>query len=187
MDNRKKILDSALRLFATRGYDATGVQEIVKRAGLSKPTLYHYFGSKQGLLEELVARQFANLTQAINSRFKPEDDLEKSLTQLAWLHFEYARDNEEFYKMLLIFWYSPQGSFTSKTAAGYMEKNMAFFVSALCASDKTAQQPQQQKEFQASSFMGLMNTYIGMAFHGYLELTRELAQKSVRNFLYGIV
>ena len=53
MDNRSAILSNALRLFAARGYDAVGIQEIVDEAGITKPTLYHYFGSKQGLLESL--------------------------------------------------------------------------------------------------------------------------------------
>src|SRR5215211_7966667 len=53
--NRALILDRALGLFAARGYDAVGVQEIVEAAGVTKPTLYHYFGSKRGLLEALVA------------------------------------------------------------------------------------------------------------------------------------
>ncbi len=32
------------------GYDAMGIQRIVEAARITKPTLYHYFGSKQGLL-----------------------------------------------------------------------------------------------------------------------------------------
>ena len=55
MDNRSKILSCALKLFSARGYDAVGVQEIVDAAGITKPTLYHYFGSKRGLLETLLA------------------------------------------------------------------------------------------------------------------------------------
>ena len=46
MDNRAEILNAALDLFHARGYDAVGVQEIVDRAGVTKPTLYYYFGSK---------------------------------------------------------------------------------------------------------------------------------------------
>ena len=53
-DNRTGLLHSALTLFATRGYDAVGVQEIVENAGVTKPTLYHYFGNKLGLLETLL-------------------------------------------------------------------------------------------------------------------------------------
>ena len=50
LDNRELILNAALDLFYARGYDAVGVQEIVDRAGVTKPTLYYYFGSKLGLL-----------------------------------------------------------------------------------------------------------------------------------------
>ncbi len=53
MDNRERLLQCALDLFADRGYDAVGVQEIVDTAGVTKPTMYHYFGSKHQLLQEL--------------------------------------------------------------------------------------------------------------------------------------
>ena len=46
IDNKKLLLDAALDLFYAKGYDAVGVQEIVDRAGVTKPTLYYYFGSK---------------------------------------------------------------------------------------------------------------------------------------------
>ena len=58
MDNRQAILDSALTLFYEKGYDAVGVQQIVDAAGVTKPTLYYYFGSKQGLLSVSSGRAF---------------------------------------------------------------------------------------------------------------------------------
>ena len=54
MDNRENILQCALALFYMKGYDAVGVQEIVDTAGITKPTLYYYFGSKRGLLENVL-------------------------------------------------------------------------------------------------------------------------------------
>lgn len=56
MDNRMNILQKALQLFYEKGYDAIGVQEIADAAGVTKPTLYHYFGSKYGLLEAVAGR-----------------------------------------------------------------------------------------------------------------------------------
>ncbi len=44
MDNRERILQCALELFYAKGYDAVGVQEIAQKAGITKPTLYYYFG-----------------------------------------------------------------------------------------------------------------------------------------------
>ena len=54
MDNREQILETALDLFYTRGYDAVGVQEIAEKSGVTNPTLYYYFKSKYGLLEQLL-------------------------------------------------------------------------------------------------------------------------------------
>lgn len=54
MDNRERILETALELFYSRGYDAVGVQEIAEKSGVTKPTLYYYFKSKYGLLEQLL-------------------------------------------------------------------------------------------------------------------------------------
>lgn len=58
IDNRELLLDAALDLFYAKGYDAVGVQEIVDRAGVTKPTLYYYFGSKIGLLQNLLERGY---------------------------------------------------------------------------------------------------------------------------------
>jgi AcrR family transcriptional regulator len=50
------LLAAATRLFAERGYDRTSVQEIVEATGVTKGALYHYFGSKEDLLQEVYAR-----------------------------------------------------------------------------------------------------------------------------------
>jgi AcrR family transcriptional regulator len=52
----QRLLAAATRLFADRGYDGTSVQEIVAAAGVTKGALYHYFGSKEDLLQEIYAR-----------------------------------------------------------------------------------------------------------------------------------
>ena len=66
MDNRKKILKVSLDLFHQKGYDAISVQEIVERAGITKPTLYYYFGSKNGLLQAILEDGFSRLRKQIN-------------------------------------------------------------------------------------------------------------------------
>ena len=67
MDNRQLIMEKALELFCARGYDAVGVQEIAEQSGITKPTLYYYFGSKKGLLETLLETEYAVLRQALES------------------------------------------------------------------------------------------------------------------------
>jgi AcrR family transcriptional regulator len=51
-----EVLDAALELFIEKGFASTRVEDIAKRAGLSKGTVYLYFPSKEALLEGLVRR-----------------------------------------------------------------------------------------------------------------------------------
>lgn len=53
-NTREVILETAERLFAERGFVATSVRDIVGEAGISAPSLYHFFGSKENLLVELI-------------------------------------------------------------------------------------------------------------------------------------
>jgi TetR/AcrR family transcriptional regulator len=51
---RDKVLLAAIQAFAQGGYAGTSVQEILAATGLSKPTLYYHFGSKQGLFRAIL-------------------------------------------------------------------------------------------------------------------------------------
>ncbi|MCU0578542.1 MAG: TetR/AcrR family transcriptional regulator [Desulfobacterota bacterium] len=51
---RERLLNKAARLFARKGYAATTVREIVAEAGVTKPVLYYYFRSKEGIYSELL-------------------------------------------------------------------------------------------------------------------------------------
>lgn len=50
-----ELLEQALRLFAERGVEATTLDEVARRAGVTKGTIYHYFASKDDLLDHLVS------------------------------------------------------------------------------------------------------------------------------------
>ncbi len=56
-DERKaEFLDTAMGLFLERGYDDTSVNAIIDAVGVSKGAFYHYFSTKEDLLDELAAR-----------------------------------------------------------------------------------------------------------------------------------
>jgi AcrR family transcriptional regulator len=61
---RSEILEAAMRLFIERGYDATSINHIIGRAGISKGAFYHYFHSKEDLVEALAARYAAEAAAA---------------------------------------------------------------------------------------------------------------------------
>lgn len=53
-DTRQRILATAFRLFHEQGYHATGVATILREAGVNSGSLYHFFDSKEALLEGVL-------------------------------------------------------------------------------------------------------------------------------------
>lgn len=53
-ESKAKIVETALKLFAENGYDATSIRMIAQAAGISQGLMYNYFGSKADLLAEIM-------------------------------------------------------------------------------------------------------------------------------------
>ena len=53
-DTKREILDAALELFSTQGYEATSVSQIADAVGIRKASLYSHFASKQEILETII-------------------------------------------------------------------------------------------------------------------------------------
>jgi AcrR family transcriptional regulator len=64
---REQLMDVGREVFAERGFEATSVEEIAARAGVSKPVVYAHFGGKDGLYERVVAREMERLARRITS------------------------------------------------------------------------------------------------------------------------
>lgn len=62
---RAQLLDVSRELFAERGFDATSIEEIAHRAGVSKPIVYEHFGSKEGIYEVVKDREVQSLINQI--------------------------------------------------------------------------------------------------------------------------
>jgi AcrR family transcriptional regulator len=62
---RRALLDAARELFAERGYEGVGTEEIVRAAGVTRGALYHHFGGKAELLEAVYERLEAESTERV--------------------------------------------------------------------------------------------------------------------------
>ena len=104
-DTKQKILEKALELFSTQGYDSVSVGEIAKAVGIKAPSLYNHFPSKQAIFDaimESTAAQYEADTDQINIHVQnaaqdipvfteiSEDALFEKVRQI----FEYSLHNE---------------------------------------------------------------------------------------------
>lgn len=75
---RERLLSSATRLFNRKGYAAASVREIVADAGVTKPVLYYYFESKEGIFLSLVREAFGRVDALLDdTRARPGDAKER--------------------------------------------------------------------------------------------------------------
>jgi AcrR family transcriptional regulator len=65
---RQKLLDAARELAREGGYDAVGMRQVAERAGVSAPTAYQYFSSKDHLLVDAMVERVDHTTEAVTAR-----------------------------------------------------------------------------------------------------------------------
>ena len=185
-DKRQELFDRALKLFARRGFDAVGVQEIAEAADVTKPTLYHYFGSKQGLLRALLERPFRELEAAIQTAAEYRHDLSETLRRVASAFFFFAESHPVYYRLSLSLWFAPVEShpfvIVSRLNARLQRLLEALFLRA--AQDHGNMRGRHRS--YAASFLGMVNTYIGLALNGYLRPEGDLVRRVVHQFEHGI-
>ena len=66
-DRRKQIVQAAVRAFARRGYEAARVGDVATEAGIAYGLVYHYFHSKEELLETIFRETWAEMLDAIHT------------------------------------------------------------------------------------------------------------------------
>jgi len=64
-ERREQLLDVGRSLFAERGFEATSIEEVAARAGVSKPVVYEHFGGKDGLYAVVVDREVRHLLDRV--------------------------------------------------------------------------------------------------------------------------
>lgn len=65
---QRALLEAAAEVFAEAGYAAAATKEIARRADCSESMLFHYFGDKRGIFEQVASRQIADLVSEAEER-----------------------------------------------------------------------------------------------------------------------
>ncbi|MFH1296440.1 MAG: TetR family transcriptional regulator [Bacteroidota bacterium] len=98
-DRRELILNAALELFAKQGISYTTIQQIAKKAGISKGLIYNYFTSKEELLEEIITTSFHHLYAC----FDPDHDGILTTEEMEYFieqQIQLLKQNIDFWKFL---------------------------------------------------------------------------------------
>ena len=86
--NRERLMDAAGELFYRDGLHAITADRVADRAGLTKPTIYNLFGSKDALVLETLQRRAEQIRLHIEQRAAALDDPERKLAEVLQVHAE---------------------------------------------------------------------------------------------------
>jgi AcrR family transcriptional regulator len=89
----RQLAELAEPLFAERGYAGTSMQELARRAGVTKPVIYELFESKDGLFRACVDRAIERMAASIVEAFRSETDPQARLRAGGLAFLRFARDN----------------------------------------------------------------------------------------------
>lgn len=105
-----RILNKALNLFASKGYDATSVREICEAAEITKPTLYHFYGSKEGVYRALVEGALDECRQRLVRQVQAPGSPRDRLKGIARDYFAFARERRELMRFIFALIHNPTRS-----------------------------------------------------------------------------
>jgi TetR/AcrR family transcriptional regulator len=186
LGNRLLILETALRLFAERGYEAVGVQEICEASGITKPTLYHYFGSKRGLLDAIVAERGAPLLEAARGTALDPSDVPLGLETMAFAMARFAAADRDFARLRLGLAFAPPASEGGEAISGFntvlFETIERYFVAAAVHHGNM----RGRSRAYAATFIATVDSYVGFSLADRLALDEGIVRGAVRQFMYGI-
>jgi AcrR family transcriptional regulator len=100
-DKRQQILSAAVRVFAAQGYEATRVGDIAKEAGVAYGLVYHYFGSKDAVLEAVFREQWGRLLAAVALAEETGESAPEQLELVVKIVLRTWRDDPDLVRLLV--------------------------------------------------------------------------------------
>ncbi len=187
MDYRQRLIRTGCQLFASSGYDAVAVQEIVSTVGVTKPTLYHYFGSKQGLFEAILGTYLQPFTSNLESQCKYQNDLVQSLEKISRHYFEFARVEPGFFRLWMSIRLAPPHSIAYLALVTYTIKQQEMIKAMFVAAAQQHGNLRNRQEMLMLSFTGMLYMYATQAIQTQTSLDNHLVYQVVHQFMHGIL
>ena len=186
MDAKERLLDQALLLFAHRGVDSVGVQEVVEASGVTKPTLYHHFGSKEGLVKCIVDRGFGSLERSLNALGPYDGDLPRYLERQANVWVETVKFQPDWFRLELSLSFLPRENPSAALVRTGVEALQARTEALFEEAGQQYGNMRGRHRLLAAGWLGNLNHWTGIHLGGWADTDVAFLRAGTRQFLYGI-
>lgn len=184
-ENAEKILRMGIRLMANNGYQATSTRAIVEAAGVTKPMLYYYFGSKEGLCKAGIRRFSEQIFVVLKDVLDQFDDPRESLVDYIHAIFQYMQDHHDEGLLYMCLFFGSERQWFMEEIKTVMDDSKAI---SLCLVEKLMAtgvlRPGCEEDF-VRSLRGMVDVWRWASIMEELVLTRDTAARIAKNLLDG--
>lgn len=186
MDKRAELLKVALDLFTAEGYSSVGIQRIVDAAGVKKPTLYHYFGSKEGLLRTLFEERFRPFVDRLRGDAAYAGDLTGTLDRVISRYFLFTGEEPLVFRLLLGLSFGPPENEAVRTAVAFLEEPFRILEALFTAAVPDHGNLRGKAPLLARTLYGMTVAYCGLALQTGEALDAQKVEQVRRQFMHGV-
>lgn len=98
---KRKIFETSMKLFASKGYDATSIEEITATVGVAKGTLYYHFSSKEEIFNFLVEEGVKLLKNSISIKTEKLENSVDKVRAIVLIEIKVLAKYEDFMSIIL--------------------------------------------------------------------------------------
>jgi AcrR family transcriptional regulator len=180
-----KLLEAAVRLFAAKGYPATSTREIVEAAGVTKPMLYYYFQSKEGLLAAAIAHFIEPFHARLREVVSRPNEPRQLLVELIWAHLDFCQEHRPLARLFYALFFGPDDQKNLVDLGQYTQVGHELLLQGVCrAIDAGLLQASRQDEF-AMALHGMINIWVIASLNEEVQMGYSLAEQIVDGLLDG--
>jgi TetR/AcrR family transcriptional regulator len=185
-DTKKQIAEVALALFAVRGYESVGVNEIAEAANVTKPTLYYHFENKDGLLAYLVETHGGELLAVTAAAARYEHDIVMNMTALFEQTVAFAGGNIPFFRLMLRLFASGPQAPGYGVAHNLRVKLLEHYTELFRSATHDHGNMKGRETIYAETFWGLVETCAKLAINGTLKIEPSIRYRIIHQYMHGI-
>lgn len=185
-DVRERIFASALRHFSQKGYAATSLREIAEDARTTKPMIYYYFGSKEGLYGRILREFFEEMESAIRSSLAEDSPPADQVVRYCEGYLDYFLHNEEVVALVLREVFGLGGTPLFAFSQAFADRVRKPLEEILARGIHLGSFPEDDVADLATAITGIMNMFILAHVFGGAPIEREAPLRQVAIFIRGL-
>jgi AcrR family transcriptional regulator len=183
---RERIFASALRHFSQKGFAATSLREVSEDAQTTKPMIYYYFGSKEGLYASIVREILEEMADAIRSHLPGEAPVQEQIMAFCERYLDHFLQKEEIIALVLREVFGLGGVSMAEFSQALGERVRQPLDAILLRGMETRVLRQDSVPACATAITGILNMFILAHVFGGADIDRETPLKQVRHYVTGL-